>query len=112
VTQTHGLVGDCALLGILKQGGGLVSATMIAHTIAEQVGDTLRAELLARMKKWCVPSIPSKRLSTVVAGWLGIGVRSVSTSTGSPTHSGLPSQDSLQKVRNQNKGIRVFSISS
>ena len=43
----HGLVGDCALLGIHKQEGGLVSATMIAHTIAEQVGDALRAELLA-----------------------------------------------------------------
>ena len=45
--QASTLVGDCALLGIHKQEGGLVSATMIAHTIAEQVGDALRAELLA-----------------------------------------------------------------
>jgi len=41
------LVGDCALVVIHKQEGDLVSATMIAHTIAEQVGDALRAELLA-----------------------------------------------------------------
>ena len=41
------LVGDRGLVGIHKQEGVLVSATMIAHTIAEQVIDALRAELLA-----------------------------------------------------------------
>ena len=47
MSRMRDLVGDRGLVGIHKQEGGLVSATIIAHTIAEQVVDALRAELLA-----------------------------------------------------------------